>query len=234
MSSTKSNPSFDNFYESSERIDEFINSILWLSGYVEKLNESFGDSPPSKFSKKVKEHSFLDSKTSKMDFLFETCFIRKFATFEAFMYEHLKELYSKYPNSIPNDKKISISEILRWRNVESIFEFVIDYMAIENSFDASIWERTLKNSFKIEIFDSKDERDTFNQLNMVRNTILHSGGKTNSKVFREYFREHGSLFTEIQEYKYFSGKWEYKPQELFGTFNELSNSIVKRLKKNIA
>jgi hypothetical protein len=184
------------------------------------------------FKKILATHSFLEFGKEKIDNIYELGFIRLFASFEAFMYEFLKELYIRYPNSLPTDRKIQISDILDWKTKKSVNDFITDHIAIENSFDLKTWERTLKGSFGVSVFDNDEEEQLFNALNLCRNMIAHSGGKTNSKVVRDFKK----IFKESEEPKgkFEIEKWDIFDEKLYNNLVHISNKIVDRIEKNNA
>jgi len=106
-------------YTSDPKFIEFLESII--KGGVEKI-------------------TFDDKKTNQV---YELCFIKLYATFEAFMADFLRELYEKFPDSLPRDKKITVDDILDWKTQKSTRAFIIDHIAIENSYDLQVWTRTL-------------------------------------------------------------------------------------------
>lgn len=219
--------SVSNFYEADKEIHDFIFSILWLSQYIENLTCDLPEESKAKI--KSLEHSFTNEKNGKVKYLFELCFIRQFAAFEAFMYDFLKNLYEVYPRSVPEDMKISIKDIIKWKDVKGVHEYITDHCAIENSYDIESWEKTLKNTYNIDAFESPEQKQQFIYLNVIRNSILHSGGRTNSKSIREFMKLYKEEFNEIKSYTFFTEKWEIDSNFLFGALHQLSTSIVKRL-----
>ena len=181
--------SITNFRSDVKRIQDLIGGIITAIKVFEKLPEMpILSNKANEFKKLIIDYPYLEFRQENIDNIFELGFIRVYAGFEAFMYEFLKELYKKYPKSIPLDKKIQISDILDWKTKKSVNDFIIDHVAIENSYDYSTWEKTLKNSFGIEIFEDENIKESFITLNLCRNMLVHSGGKTNSKVLNDFNR----------------------------------------------
>lgn len=206
-----------------KRIDDLISglitSVLTLNKMSERTHFKEG------IAKLKKKYPFLEFHKEKIDSVYELGFIRLYASFEAFMYEFLKYLYFKYPKSIPLEKKITVEEIFEWKTKKSIYEFIIDHLAIENSYELSIWEKTLKTTFGIEVFKDEEQRLVFNLLNLCRNMLAHSGGKTTSNSIRTF----NKILPNDKISKHFK-------IEKFGVFdatfyNSLSKTIVEIVSK---
>jgi hypothetical protein len=172
------------FKKESKRIHDLIAGLITAVLTQIKLYEKLQFKEKADILKK--KYPFIDFDRQKIDSIYELGFIRLYACLESFMYEFLKYLYLKYPKSVPLDKKISIEEIFDWKTKKSIDDFIIDYISIENSFDMSTWEKTLKNTFGITVFKTEEQRLVYNVLNLSRNMLAHSGGKTSSKSMTAY------------------------------------------------
>ncbi|MBS1585883.1 MAG: hypothetical protein JSS82_10110 [Bacteroidetes bacterium] len=127
---------------------------------------------------------FISFDDNHFDKIFETGFIALFANFEHFMYEFLKELYTKYPKAIPTERTIKAEDILEFRNYKSIREYLIDSIAIENSYDIDTWNNTIQKLFNLKPIPD-DVKVRLMILNSLRNLFLHSGGHWNSKAFKD-------------------------------------------------
>tara|TARA_R110001606_G_scaffold67957_2_gene155220 strand:- start:735 stop:1136 length:402 start_codon:yes stop_codon:yes gene_type:complete len=133
---------------------------------------------------------------------------------------------------MPTDRKIQVSDIMEWKTQKSVRAFILDHIAIENSYDHITWEKTLKNSFGIEIFEDEKEKQLFESLNLCRNMIAHSGGKTNSKVVRELKRIFNKKENESELFKI--EKWDIFDEKIFNLLKHLTSRIIDRIEKNNA
>jgi hypothetical protein len=104
------------------------------------------------------------------------------------MFELLKELFRKYPTSFQSEKALKFEEIKNFDNIAEIKDYIIDSVAIEKSYDIESWETLLSKRFKIKVFKSKKSLEQIKALNSLRNIILHSGNKTNSRFSNEMSR----------------------------------------------
>tara|TARA_R110002049_G_scaffold292211_2_gene476532 strand:- start:760 stop:1197 length:438 start_codon:yes stop_codon:yes gene_type:complete len=86
-----------------------------------------------------------------------------------------------FPESIPDNRKISVESILLWNNTKSVKEYVIDSVAIDNSYTLEIWKKTLKTPFGIEFMRAPKNIERLEFFDLVRNLTLHSDGRVNSK-----------------------------------------------------
>jgi hypothetical protein len=233
MGRKKKYKSIENYRSELNRLKELIGGLLTIIKVFERLP----DTPLLKhnaeeFRKIIANNSALDFSKEKIDNLYELGFVRLFASFEAFMYEFMKELYVKYPESMPTDRKIQISDILEWKTKKSVQDFIVDHLAIENSYDHITWERTLKNSFGIEVYEDDELKKAFEMLNLCRNMIAHSGGKTNSKIMRDFKKiskdsdESKSTF-KIETMDIFDEK-------LYNSLVSVTTKIIDKLEKNNA
>jgi hypothetical protein len=116
--------------------------------------------------------------------IFELGFIGLFANFEHFMYEFLRELYTKQPKAIPLEKTIKAEDLLQFRNYKSVKDYLIDTIAIENSYDLDTWNNTTQKLFNIKPI-SDDIKVRLMIMNSMRNMFLHSGGHWNSKIYKD-------------------------------------------------
>jgi hypothetical protein len=119
--------------------------------------------------------------------MYELGFISLFANFECFMFEFLKDLFKKYPSSFRSEKTIKYEDIKDFEGTTEIKDYFIDSLAIDKSYDIDTWINFLSQRFGIKIFKKSKDLILLKALNSLRNIILHSGGKTNSK-FRNDMR----------------------------------------------
>lgn len=170
-----------------KKTSNLINGILVSNYALEKLMAARGLSKEDISVKTSKIlASLLDFGEEKKEGVYELGFIRAFAAFEKFMYDLLLELYKKFPEAIPYERKIEVSDIINYNSRKSIVDFVIDQIAVENSYDVNAWEKTLVRSFKIYPFKNSEEKKDFMTVNLFRNMVLHSGRKMNSKVIKDF------------------------------------------------
>ncbi|KPM30220.1 Hypothetical protein I595_3697 [Croceitalea dokdonensis DOKDO 023] len=233
MGRRKKYKSIEDYKQETQKIQDLIGGLITIVKVFEKLPE-FPQlkSKAKEFEKIMDDNPQLKFDKEKIDNIYELGFIRLFASFEAFMYEYLKELYIKYPDSLPTDRKIQVSDILDWKTKKSVNDFIVDHIAIENSYDLKTWERTLKGSFGIEVFENKEKEQLFNSLNLCRNMIAHSGGKTNSKIVRDFKK----IFKDSDEPKgkFEIEKWDIFDKKLFNSLIGITGEIINRLEKNNA
>lgn len=233
MGRRKKYKSIEDFKKETKKIQDLIGGLITVVKVFERLPE-FPQlkSKAKEFQKIIDDNPYLKFDKEKIDNIYELGFIRLFASFEAFMYEYLKELYIRYPESLPKERKIQVSDILDWKTKKSVNDFIVDHIAIENSYDLKTWEKTLKCSFGIEVFKDKEEEKLFNSLNLCRNMIAHSGGKTNSKIVRDFKK----IFKDSDEPKgkFEIEKWDIFDQKLYQNLIGITQEIVNRLEKNNA
>jgi hypothetical protein len=227
MPRKKRNKSIEDFKNEFKRIENLLSGLITI---IEVLNQ-LSVTPLFKGMSEHfrKQYPFLEFGKDKIDSIYELGFIRLYASFEAFMYEFLKEMYIKYPKSIPIDKKISIGEIIDWKTKKSVNEFIIDHVAIENSYDLQTWERTLNNSFKIEVFNNKEQKTLFDTLNLCRNMLVHSGSKTNSKVVRDFNNLFPDTHTEESKDHFTPKKWKIFDERLYRSLQTITMKIVHNI-----
>ena len=128
---------------------------------------------------------YLEISERQMRKLYELGFIALFANFECFMFEMLKELFKKYPSSFSSEKIIKFEDIKDFKKIKDVKDYFIDSLAIEKSYDIETWINFLNQKFGIVVFKKKKDLLRFKALNSLRNIIMHSGGKTNSKFRKE-------------------------------------------------
>lgn len=132
---------------------------------------------------KYKKLLEIDEKQIKK--IYELGFIAFFANFECFMFEFLKELFKKYPSSFRSERIIKFDDIKDFEEIADIKSYFIDSYAIEKSYDIEGWANFLSQKFGIKTFKRKKDLQLLKALNSLRNLILHSGSKTNSKFRNE-------------------------------------------------
>lgn len=169
----------------------------------------------------------------RIDKLYELGFISLFATFESFMYEFLREQYTLYPDSIPYDKKIHVGDILDWKTQKSVRDFIIDHVAIENSYDLQKWEHTLKESFGIEIFNNEKQKEQFIMLNIFRNSLAHSGGRFNSKIINEAKKLFPNEFKNTKKSLFEVSRMDVFDERLFNHLIVATKDIVNNIENKI-
>jgi hypothetical protein len=217
------------FRNESKRIIELIS---FLHVVILVFNKTIVNGNSKKYNEMLKKYPFLEYKGEKIDNIYELGFIRLFASFEAFMYEFIKELYSNHPKSLPTDKKIQISDVLRWDIGGSLHDFIIDHIAVENSYDLPTWEKNLKNTFGIDIYEDEEEKKAMEVLNMCRNMLIHSGGKINSKMARDYIKIFSKDMDPSEVFNFKVEKWDIFDIKMFMSLLNVTMRIIDRLEKN--
>jgi hypothetical protein len=194
-----------NFRNEIEETHILIQALQAQIFATEQFLKSFKLTDSTDYSKFKK---LLEIDKKQTDRLYELGFIAFFANFECFMFEFLKNLFKKYPTSFKSDKVIKFMDIKDFKDVTEIRDYFIDSIAIEKSYDIDTWNSFIQQKFRIKVFKSKRQLGQFKMLNALRNLILHSGSKTNSK-FRNEMRNFiktpvplGDKFTLDRE-KYF-------------------------------
>jgi len=135
---------------------------------------------------KFKEYqNIVEFNKARLSYLYELGFIALFSNFEFFMYDLLRDLFKKYPNSFKKEKMVSYEEVSDFKNVREIKEYIVDSLAIEKAYDVKSWREFINRNFKITIFKTKKQFRLLLMLNALRNIFLHGGGVTNSKFRRE-------------------------------------------------
>ena len=132
-----------------------------------------------------KHKKFLEINDAQVKKTYELGFVAFFANFECFMFEFLKELLRKYPNSFKSEKIIKFDDIKDFEQIADIKDYFIDSYAIEKSYDIEEWSKFLLQKFGIRVFKNSKDLQRFKALNSFRNLMLHSGSKTNSKFRNE-------------------------------------------------
>lgn len=170
--------SIEVFEENIKATDLFTARIHAISTFVKQKPEELPKTLPPEIIK------FVSFDESHFDKIFETGFIGQFANFEYFMYEFLKELYKKHPKAIPSDKTVKAEDVLQFNSYKSIRDFLIDAIAIENSYDLEVWNNTVQKLFNIKPI-SDEVKVRLMIMNSMRNLFLHSGGHWNSKALKD-------------------------------------------------
>ena len=129
--------------------------------------------------------NFLEVSETQEKKLNELGFIALFANFECFMFESLKELLNKYPNAFSSEKVAKFEDIKDFKKITEVKNYFIDSLAIQKTYDMETWANFMKEKFGIVIFLNKKDLVRFKMLSSLRNLILHSGGRTNSKFRNE-------------------------------------------------
>lgn len=209
-----------------------------ISGLIITINSLKGISEIRSFTKlknSLEDHKkYVKFDRERIESIYELGYIRLFASFECFMYEFLKELYIKFPNALPKDRKIEIEYILEWPTKNSIKDFIIDHISIQNSYDFPSWEKTLEKSFNIKVFEDDVESDGFFYFNLYRNMLAHSGGKINSKVAIDFAKKLGltkSLPSKIKKNE--TTKIELKNDKFFEVLIKLFNKLIINIERKI-
>ncbi|HED37656.1 MAG TPA: hypothetical protein ENI76_05350 [Ignavibacteria bacterium] len=174
---------FRSFLDFQLNILKTSNLITRISGtiYVLSVLDSRVKSKEIKLDKETEEVlGTFNVKDKEMEQIYEMGFIALFANFEFFMFDFLKELFLKFPNSLSKDLKINLGELSSLTSVEQIMEYIIDRTAIQKSYSIEKWAGVLQ-TFGIEVFLNKTEKKTMQNLNRIRNILMHSGGKIDSK-----------------------------------------------------
>jgi len=165
----------------------------------------------------------IDSKQTEK--LYELGFIALFANFECFMFEFLKELFKKYPTSFKSEKIIKFEDIKDFKDVIDIKDYFIDSFAIEKSYEIDTWKIFLSQKFGIKIFANKKDFERLKLLNFLRNLILHSGSKTNSK-FRNDLKPFLKSPVPLGE------RFSLSREKYFGRLYVILKLLITNLEKN--
>lgn len=181
---TKNLKSLENFKQQIEETYDLINTLEAQIIATNELLEFTGAKKSLDYPKFEKLLNVTDSQSKK---LYELGFISFFANFECFMFEFLKDLFKKYPSSFHSEKTIKYDDIKDFENTKEIKDYFIDSLAIDKSYDIDTWNNFLSQKFGIKIFKKSKDLAFLKALNSLRNIILHSGSKTNSK-FRNDMR----------------------------------------------
>lgn len=174
--------SLQNFKSELEETHTLIHALETQIMATEQLLDFIKAKSSPDYEKFQKYLEINEKQTSK---LFELGFVALFANFECFMFEILKELFKKYPTSFRSEKIVKYEDLKDFSNIAEIKEYFIDSVAIEKSYDIEAWAEFLLKRFHIKVFTSKKDLERIRALNALRNIILHSGGKTNSRFRKE-------------------------------------------------
>ena len=226
--------SLEAFEENIKATDLFTARIHAMSTYLKPAKpESYPKTIPPSTLKFV---TFDDAHFEK---IFEMGFISLFANFEHFMYEFIKELYTQQPKAIPSDKTIKAEDILQFKNYKSVTEFLIDTVAIENSYDIETWNNVIHKLFNIKPI-SDDTKVRLLIMNSMRNMFLHSGGHWNSKVYKDSKKIEKAMGNQKtvakkipKETKFRTAKSALSPQLAYSTTIECFQNIIKEIKSEI-
>lgn len=235
MKRKKPSHSIETFKREIDYTKNLVDGLLVSGEVLRRLSDNVNIKNSKEFDEKYKKYCEFDDK--KVNSIYELGFIRLYACFEAFMYDYLRELYTIYPSSLPRDKKIEIEYIIDWTTKKSIKEFLIDHVAIENSYDLSMWLRTIENQFGLKIFKTEEEKKPLFLLNMYRNTLLHSGGQFNSKVVRDaskFIDKKEIKATKSKSSKFEVSKLELKNLDMLNMLHSSLSKIISVIEKNHA
>jgi len=133
---------FRSFLDFQLNILKTSNLIARISGtiYVLSVLDSRVKSKEIKLDKETEEVlGTFNVKDKEMEQIYEMGFIALFANFEFFMFDFLKELFLKFPNSLSKDLKINLGELSSLTSVEQIMEYIIDRTAIQKSYSIEKW-----------------------------------------------------------------------------------------------
>ncbi len=156
--------------------------ILNIKSTDQLVNNVF----PKLSEKKTLEPTLLESLAYPLEHtkdIYAMGFIQLMANFEFFMYSLLKEIASQNPYLISKRKTISLEEIREFADIKELNEYIIDQYAIENSYGLKEWKKLVERDYSLELINP-DTYEFLEYLNELRNALLHSGGKTNSKTFK--------------------------------------------------
>jgi hypothetical protein len=176
---------FDSLKNFKDEIDATNTLIQALEIQIEATRELLKFTKAESKPEYTKYKNLLEVSEKQIEKLYELGFVAFFANFECFMFEFLKELFRKYPSSFKSEKIVRFEDIKGFENVSDIKDYFIDSYAIEKSYDIETWTNFLAQKFDIKIFKNKKDLQRFKALNSLRNLILHSGSKTNSKFRNE-------------------------------------------------
>lgn len=229
--------SLEVFEENIKSTDLFTARIHAISTYLKpKKPEEYPKTIPAEVIK------FVSFDESHFDKIFESGFIGLFANFEYFMYEFLRELYTKYPKAIPSEKTIKAEDVLQFNSYKSVRDFLIDTIAIENSYDLEIWNNTAQKLFNIKPI-SDDVKVRIMIMNSMRNLLLHSGGHWNSKAFKDSRKIEKVLYAGkstgkakkgiSQKQAFKTGKSALTPQIAYSTTIQCFRDIIKDIKSQV-
>lgn len=124
-------------------------------------------------------------KDQDVKYFFQIGYLALFSNFEFFMFDFLREFFLKFPKSLPKKTYINFEELSTLTSVKQIKEYIADKAAIDLSYSFEQWAQFINENCKISVFKTKSELDDMRSLNELRNAIMHSGGRVNSR-----FRNH--------------------------------------------
>ncbi len=217
--------------EEVEKIDNLLTGLLVSSKYLKKITDtpSFEKFMVKEFNDLEEAKNIFIPNKERENQIFELCFIRLYASFESFMTDLLRELYKKHPKSLPRDKKISVDDILDWKDQKSTRYFIIDSISIENSYDLNVWLKMLKNTFGIKVFRNTKEEENFKLINLMRNMILHSGRKFNSKISRDASKFMGDVEKNDDDNLFEVTEFPIKDYLLYDSLNQMILMIIENI-----
>lgn len=219
----------DNLSNEVKKTESMITGIMLLIELSKRVIKQ--ETPEQEKQLKEIAKDYLDFDEDRVSSIYELGFIRLFAVLESFMCDYLRELYKKFPNSLP-DKKLELSAIWDLGSQEDIRDFIIDHVSIENSYEMSIWEKTLSNTFGIKVFNDSEEEKMFFLVNILRNISMHSNGKWNSKVYREckaFLNGNKKNLDNTKRERFEISKFEIKDEQKY----ELLMKVIQRLINNL-
>src|ERR1035437_1145451 len=230
--------------KSLEVFEENLNSTDIFTARLHAISTYLKPKKPHEYPKTIPSDiiKFVSFDESHFDKIFESGFIGLFANFEYFMYEFLKELYTKYPKAITIEKTIKIEDGLQFKSYKSVRDFLIDSIAIENSYNLEVWNNTAQKLFNIKPI-SDNIRIKLMIMNSMRNLFLHSGGHWNSRAFKDSRKIEKNLISVnssekslkklSQKQVFNTGKSALTPQTAYTTTIECLREIIKDIKLQI-
>lgn len=230
--------------KSLEVFEENIKSTDLFTARIHAISTYLKPRKPEEYPKKIPPEviKFVSFDETHFEKIFESGFIGLFANFEYFMYEFLRELYSKYPKAIPTEKTIKAEDVLQFKNYKSVRKFLIDSIAIENSYDLETWNNTSQRLFNIKPI-SDDVKVRLTIMNSMRNLFLHSGGHWNSKAFKDSRKiekalnpmtDAGKSKNKLSKKQLFStAKSALTPQIAYSTTLQCFRDIIKDIKSQV-
>ena len=183
MLRTKKFKSIHNLETEIKKNDLLMVGIIGSITLIGKLRENSKLETLKDALEKYKE--FFDFDENRKNDVWQLGFIRLFASFESFMYDFMSEMFTWIPESLPKDIKIDIDSILNLKTQKSTYDYIVDHISIQYSYDLNTWEKKLADKFGIIVFENIENKQMFFFLNSYRNMLLHSGGKFNSKASRD-------------------------------------------------
>jgi hypothetical protein len=221
------------FEENLNSTDLFTARVHAMSTYLKpKRTIEYPSSIPPEI------HKFLMFDEAHFEKIFELGFIALFANFEHFMYEFLKELYTKQPKAIPPEKTIKAGDLMEFKSYRNVRDYLIDTIAIENSYDIETWNNTSQKLFNIKPIPD-EIRVRIMIMNSMRNMFLHSGGHWNSKIYKDKRKIERALNSK-EPIKVKSKKEAFKtaksaltPKTAYSTTIQCFRDIIKEIKSEL-